>query len=95
MADHAARAAGIISPIGALSSIESIPERRVAVAQVHATLALVEQQRIANLIAYASHRNEHKSSIGGYDYPPALMHVLADIDFQIRESLNVEHTGAQ
>jgi len=49
--DHAAEAAQIAA--GGLSG-GSFDQTRdyLAVAQVHATLALVEQQRIANLIAY-------------------------------------------
>lgn len=47
--DHAERARELVTPSGALSGIASIDEKRIAAAQVHATLALVEQQRIANL----------------------------------------------
>lgn len=35
------------------------PDRKVAVAQVHATLALAEQQRVANLIALAHSHHRH------------------------------------
>lgn len=57
-------------------------------AQVHATLALVEQQRIANLIAYATHRNDHQIAIGNH-YPDALRELLSDVDFGIREGLGL------
>jgi hypothetical protein len=50
-----------------------------AAAQAHATLALVEQQRIANLIALASHANERWGNYAGeagglgtlFSYPDA------------------------
>ena len=46
--DHAAKARYWLPQKG-----DGITPNHVAVAQVHATLALVEQQRIANLIALA------------------------------------------
>lgn len=52
--DHAERAAALITPPNALSTTDSLTEKRIAAAHVHATLALVEQQRVANLIAYAA-----------------------------------------
>jgi hypothetical protein len=61
-------------------------------AQVHATLALVEQQRIANLIAYASHRLEHRSALGpaGEDaYPETMMRMLGRADQEIRWELGL------
>lgn len=36
--------------------------RELAIAQVHSTLALVEQQRIANLMAYITLLGEHPGS---------------------------------
>lgn len=53
--DHAAKARYWLPQNG-----DGITPNHVAVAQVHATLALVEQQRIANLIALA----EPQSGIG-------------------------------
>jgi hypothetical protein len=47
--DHAAKAQYWLPTKG-----DGIMPNHVAVAQVHATLALVEQQRIANLIALAT-----------------------------------------
>lgn len=47
--DHAAKARYWLPQKG-----DCITPNHVAVAQVHATLALVEQQRIANLIALAA-----------------------------------------
>lgn len=43
---------------------------RIAIAQVHATLALVEQQRIANLIAMGQFTNG--------DRTPPLMHIAVE-----------------
>lgn len=48
--DHAAEARELLAKVGRGLSVEGC----VAVAQVHATLALVEQQRVANMIAYYS-----------------------------------------
>ena len=50
--DHATEARRLISAVPARDTYA-----RTAYAQVHATLALVEQQRIANLIALAGSRN--------------------------------------
>lgn len=47
----------------------------IAVAQVHATLALVEQQRIANLIAYVNKWTDGE---------------LLDVDAEIRKALGIE-----
>ena len=53
--DHAAQSEGIVecavSRFGEKMITESNLVAKMAVAQVHATLALAEQQRIANLIA--------------------------------------------
>jgi hypothetical protein len=50
--DHAAEAARVLRDV--LADSNSSYGDGMAYAQVHATLALVEQQRIANLIALAS-----------------------------------------
>lgn len=52
--DHASEA---VNYLGA-STVDTYgdDDRKVAIAQVHATLALVEQQRIANLIAVNRYR---------------------------------------
>lgn len=50
--DHAARAVALVTPTGALGTVESTNEKRITAAQVHATLALVEQQRTANALEY-------------------------------------------
>ena len=54
--DHAAEARRLTSAVTTRDWAEESPyvDRRTAVARVHATLALVEQQRIANLIALAN-----------------------------------------
>ncbi len=86
--DHAAEARASLDFMfmgGATSGERAV---QVAKAQVHATLALMEQQRIANLIAYASHRLDHRSAIGD-DLPSALIHLLASADFQAREGLGL------
>jgi glutaminase len=51
--DHSARANNLLTPAGALGTVDAINDKRIAAAQVHAMLALVEQQRIANRIALA------------------------------------------
>ena len=59
----------------------------IALAQVHATLAVADQQRTANLIAYAAHRLEHRNAVGDGHYPAALATLLGRLDFEIRERL--------
>ena len=70
--DHAAKARYWLPQKG-----DGITPNHVAVAQVHATLALVEQQRIANLIALADLKE-----------PGAKTQVVADA----RKSLTVYRT---
>lgn len=94
--DHAAEARVLEKNAWARGGIDGgllirRPEERhdmITSAQVHATLALVEQQRIANLIAYASHRLEHKSAVG-QGYGTALSALLAGADIAIREGLGL------
>ena len=52
--DHFAEARRLMSAVTTRDWAEESPyvDRRTAAAQVHATLALVEQQRIASLLAY-------------------------------------------
>lgn len=50
--DHAAEAVGLLN-LAATTQHQGDPRHLIAAAQVHASLALVEQQRIANLIALA------------------------------------------
>ena len=52
--DHTARAYGVLRSVGSVSMAPDEATVSVIAAQTHATLALVEQQRIANLIALAS-----------------------------------------
>lgn len=48
---HAERAGRLLQPDGLVPGLDAIPETRVAIAQVEATLALVEQQRrVADLL---------------------------------------------
>jgi len=54
MTDHKAEALGFISGPSGIDWSEEAPHVELAMAQVHATLALAEQQRIANLIALAT-----------------------------------------
>ena len=51
--DHAAEAVALLN-LAAAAQHRGDPRHLIAAAQVHATLALVEQQRIANLAALAS-----------------------------------------
>ena len=48
--DHAAEAVALLN-LAAAAQHQGDPRHLIAAAQAHATLALVEQQRIANLIA--------------------------------------------
>lgn len=50
--DHAAEAVGLLA-LAVAAQHQGDPRHLIATAQVHATLALVDQQRIANLIALA------------------------------------------
>ena len=51
--DHAAEAVALLN-LAAATQHQGDPRHLIAASQVHATLALVEQQRIANLAALAS-----------------------------------------
>ena len=51
--DHAARANNVLRSVASASMASAEATVSVIAAQTHATLALVEQQRIANLIALA------------------------------------------
>ena len=48
--DHAAEAVALLN-LAAATQHQGDPRHLIAASQVHATLALVEQQRIANLVA--------------------------------------------
>lgn len=54
MTDHAQEAEKLLEPLRALTAKDAAFDLELA--QVHATLALVEQQRIANLIALGQFR---------------------------------------
>lgn len=71
--DHAETALAMLDGLGALSSI-SQAERAIEMSQVHAQLALVEQQRIANLIAYVAKWTDDE---------------LLDVDTEIRKGLGL------
>ena len=58
--DHAAKAQGLLNLLPASFHEDEV----IALAQVHATFALVEQQRIANLIALGQFR------VGPNELPP-------------------------
>lgn len=71
--DHVAKAADLL-----VVTVEDTPEgyaRKVAVAQAHAMLALVEQQRISNLIAYVNKWTDDE---------------VLDVDAEIRKVLGIE-----
>ena len=54
--DHAAEAVALLN-LAAAAQHQGDPRHLIAAAQVHATLALTEQQRVGNLIALAGPRN--------------------------------------
>ena len=64
--DHAAEA---VESLAAAKEWDTVPEAAllVADAQAHATLALVEQQRVANLIAAMTGGDDGASVINGPD----------------------------
>ena len=79
--DHAARANNVLRSVASVSMASAEATVSVIAAQTHATLALVEQQRIANLIALFNIENaglftsaanrgliEHFSEHGDWDY---------------------------
>ena len=51
--DHAAEAVALLN-LAVTAQHQGDPRHLIAAAHVHATLALIEQQRIANLVALAS-----------------------------------------
>lgn len=87
MSDHKRDAEGMLQYSSDMNP-EATPERAmhaVALAQVHATLALVEQQHLANLIAYSesiaeNQRDGHVLTVKGAAEVDA-------IEAQIREGL--------
>lgn len=72
--DHAAEARGIIA--GGIGASFDQSRDSLALAQVHATLALVEQQRIANLITVAGWVLDSTPEDIGYEFDK-LRHGLA------------------
>lgn len=68
--DHAAEAADMVKH--AATSDDEMERRLTGQAQVHATLALVEQQRIANLIAaFSEVKTVHNETYWAVDgFPP-------------------------
>lgn len=75
--DHVAKAYVCIDKMADAGSVEEYADADLAVkaAHVYATLALVEQQRIANLIAYVSRWTDDE---------------VLDVDEYIREMLGFE-----
>ncbi|WP_295035086.1 hypothetical protein [uncultured Microbacterium sp.] len=71
--DHAATAEAMLNGIGSLSNVFQA-ERVIAMAQVHATLAVAEEQHNANLIAYVAKWTDDE---------------VLDIDAMIREGLGL------
>lgn len=67
---HAAEAERALSVLDGVHGSDLSLDEMIAAAQVHATLALVEQQRIANLIAIYGSEGEVESGYGskGVDF---------------------------
>lgn len=59
-----------------------IPSEAASLAEI------AKQLHIRNLIAYASHRVDHNDATAARN-APALVKILADIDFRIREELGL------
>lgn len=73
-----------------------LPAEIIALAQVSATLAVAEQARISNLIAYASHRLDHQDATGvGRGFTGHLTTALAYVDGDIRRALGIETPGTE
>lgn len=89
--DHAAEARVLEANAWARGGIDGDtlirrPEERrdiIASAQVHATLALVEQQRIANLIALSQATNPDESRVS----PGALTHPVNEYSVAINDDI--------
>ena len=78
--DHAAEARDYVNTVESVAMNQHLATRTLAAAQVHATLALVEQQRIANLIA-----------IHDEEFPPSFLEreEWDAVRTQIREGLGL------
>ena len=81
--DHVAAAKGLLPATG-----EGMVPTRLAAAQVHATLALVEQQHIANM--QAERQALRNRAIGRHD-DAARQHLCdaTDLDGEIRKALGL------
>lgn len=83
--DHAAIARDVVVEMGYPFETTDLLRH----SQVHATLALVEQQRIANLIALSQATNPDGSRV----MPTALTHVVDEysvgVNIEIREGLGL------
>lgn len=86
--DHAAAAeSDIVSADDALESgADDVASAIAAIAQVHATLALVEQQRISNLIALAEPREIPGGGTAAYMLYDPTSRVLRE---DVREGLGL------
>jgi hypothetical protein len=95
--NHVEAAGQLLSSVHDWQAEEGITDSTMLVsvqeAQVRATLELAKQQRIANLIAYASHRLDHTDATGmTTGLPPNLLRMFSKVDSTIREWLGV-HDG--
>jgi hypothetical protein len=88
--DHKKEAARLLKKCEDTGSQE-LQRTYAARAQTHATLALVEQQRVSNLIALRTILAESLVGIDNYRQPgvEAIMPVIELIDDQIKEGIKV------
>ena len=70
--DHAAEAVALLRRVSGSRMSDAEASVSVSAAQVHATLAVAEQQRIANLIALESARS-HRTDRRGHYWGPDLL----------------------
>ena len=90
--DHAARAVKLLEHADQSES-PLIQTKAIAAAQVHATLALVEQTRLANVIAYWQMHTPRsvEESMAGQQVEVGLLHDDrgVEIDTRVREGLDL------
>lgn len=82
--DHAKKARGLLDDVDhALGSAGPTPAWAITAAQVHATLALVEEQRTANLVAFLARSEDRMRAEAQQQLHDV---ITARLDFTPKES---------